>query len=52
MKYINTKTGSIIDVASEIKGGDWMKVQSPSIFADEAKPEVKEDTPKKRTKKS
>lgn len=48
MKYKNIKTGNIIDVNSEINGGDWVKAQSSS----DVKEETNDEPVKKRTKKS
>lgn len=29
MKYINRKTGAVINTASAISGGDWEKAEQP-----------------------
>lgn len=49
MKYKNTTTGNVIDVPCEVKGGDWIPVQSPSVSDKEV-----EDKPvtKKRSNKN
>lgn len=49
MKYKNTTTGNVIDVPCEIKGGDWIPVQSsPSIV----KETVEKPVTKKRSNKN
>lgn len=35
MKYRNTKTGAIIDISSELNGGDWeLFVEAPDFIPD------------------
>lgn len=35
MKYINTKTGAIIDIDSELNGGDWeLFIEAPDFITD------------------
>ena len=29
MRYINTSTGSVIDVKCRVSGGDWMPLEEP-----------------------
>ena len=48
MEYRNTKTGAVISVACEIKGGDWEPVKAPKA----AKEDAPKDAPKKTSKKS
>ena len=43
MRYKNTRTGAVIEVNSEIKGGDWMLV-------DEKPKTVEKSAPAKRRK--
>ena len=45
MKYINTKTQAVIETACEIKGGNWVKVESGQPTE---KAEPKKTTRKKR----
>lgn len=55
MLYRNTKTGNVIDIKSEIKGGNWEKVDGGADKAPAAPisaPIAKnEDIPAKRTRK-
>lgn len=44
MKYLNQKTQAIIEIACELKGGDWVKV--------EEQPKSTKSTVKKSRKKS
>lgn len=45
MKYMNTKTGYVFESDAEIKGGNWVKLNSqPSVTKKE-----ENTTPKKRT---
>lgn len=45
MKYKNIKNGAVIDVSSEIKGGDWIPV-------DETPETVEKPAPAKRRKET
>lgn len=55
MKYRNVKTGAVIDVKSEISGGNWERIdgkapaQEPSVSPAPEKEEVK---PVKKTRKT
>lgn len=51
MQYRNTKTGTVIDVNSEI-GGDWELIPNSRISVIEAEPENPEQKPEKKTKKT
>ena len=57
MRYRNVKSGSVIDIASELNGSMWEVLDAPSdtdigTKAPEKVPEeVQEEKPKKRTKK-
>lgn len=52
MQYRNTKTGTVIDVNSEI-GGDWELIPNSRISVIEAEPEQNpEQKPEKKTKKT
>lgn len=50
MQYRNTKTGTVIDVNSEI-GGDWELIPNSRISVIEAEPKP-EETPEKKPKKT
>lgn len=45
MKYINTKTGAVIETACVISGGDWILVEEQPKGS--TKKTVKKDTNKK-----
>lgn len=47
MQYINLKTQAVIETACEVKGGDWVKVESNQPRT-ETKTAVKKTTRKKR----
>lgn len=55
MKYRNVKTGAVIDVKSEISGGNWERIdgkapaKEPSVSPTPEKEEVK---PVKKTRKT
>lgn len=46
-KYLNTKTQAVIETACEIKGGNWVKVESGQP-TEETETTVKKTTRKKR----
>lgn len=50
MKYRNTVTGAVINVNSEIKGGNWEPVEVPKPTEKSEAPAQKEK-PKRNTKK-
>lgn len=47
MKYQNTKTQAVFETACEVKGGDWVKVES-----EQPKEETKSPAKKTARKKS
>lgn len=49
MKYINKKTGVLIDTPSKITGGDW--VTESEYKKENTKEQPKKTTPKKTTPK-
>lgn len=49
MEYRNTKTGVVITVNSEIKGGDWEPILAPKSTL---KKEDNLETPKKTAKRT
>ena len=55
MKYRNVKTGAVIDVKSEISGGNWERIdgkapaKEPSVSS---APEAEEGKPVKKTRKT
>lgn len=51
MQYRNTKTGTVIDVNSEI-GGDWELIPNSRDSVITAEPENPEQKPEKKTKKT
>ena len=46
MRYINRRTGAVIDACCQISGGDWEPV--PEEGAGDQKPVKTEEAPKKR----
>lgn len=58
MKYRNTKTGAVIETASTISGGNWVKIEdggeSPAVtlVPDATEPTVKSGKPKSTKRKT
>lgn len=50
--YINTKTGQVITVTSEISGGNWEPVKKSVKKEPDPDPEVKTVAPKTQTRKT
>lgn len=47
MKYINKKTGALIDTPSKITGGDWVtEAEYKKLGAEESKEDVKKTAKK------
>lgn len=47
MQYVNTKTQAVIETACEVKGGNWVKVETGQPTGETATT-VKKNTKKKR----
>lgn len=48
MKYVNTKTQAVIKTACELKGGDWVKMESDQPEKNMETTVTKKNAPKKR----